>query len=196
MERNNNEDKARLLLPKSFFNGTILSLYQKIYEFEPRLGEHCQNVAFLSAQICFMLNSKECFTHNVISGALIHDIGKVYIPQTILNKPFPLEEMEFLQIKKHVQIGHELLKSYNVPLEVRDIVYGHHENIYGTGYPRGIKAVPLSAQIVSVANVYDAMTSSRYYRDEKTPDEAINIMYNEKIYSEKLLYCLSKIPSK
>jgi putative nucleotidyltransferase with HDIG domain len=108
-------------------------------------------------------------------GALFHDIGKIGIPDGILRKPDQLSEEEWTEMRLHPVIGANLLA--NVPnLErVRPIVLAHHERYDGTGYPRGLKAddIPLAAQIIAVADAYEAMTSSRPYRAALTHEAAV-----------------------
>jgi putative nucleotidyltransferase with HDIG domain len=108
-------------------------------------------------------------------GALFHDIGKIGIPDGILRKPERLSEDEWTEMRLHPVIGANLLA--NVPnLErVRPIVLAHHERYDGTGYPRGLKGdeIPLAAQIIAVADAYEAMTSSRPYRAALTHDLAV-----------------------
>jgi putative nucleotidyltransferase with HDIG domain len=107
-------------------------------------------------------------------GALLHDIGKVGIPENVIRKPGPLNADEWRIIKLHPEIGFELLKAIPGMAGVADIVYAHHESFDGTGYPLGLASdrIPLGARIFSVADTFDAMTSERPYRKAMSPSIA------------------------
>ena len=108
-------------------------------------------------------------------GALFHDVGKIGIAESLLTKPAELTEDEWVEMRAHPTIGASLLG--NVPMldRIRPIVLAHHENFDGTGYPQGLKGneIPLAAQIISVADAYDAMTSERPYRLALRPKQAL-----------------------
>jgi hypothetical protein len=108
-------------------------------------------------------------------GALFHDVGKIGIPESLLSKPAELTDEEWVEMKAHPTIGASLLG--NVPMleRIRPLVLTHHENFDGTGYPHGLKGgeIPLAAQIISVADAYDAMTSPRPYRVALRPKQAL-----------------------
>jgi hypothetical protein len=108
-------------------------------------------------------------------GALFHDVGKIGIAESLLTKPAELTEDEWVEMRAHPTIGASLLG--NVPMldRIRPIVLAHHENFDGTGYPHGLKGgeIPLAAQIISVADAYDAMTSERPYRLALRPKQAL-----------------------
>ena len=102
----------------------------------------------------------------VEAAALLHDTGKLAVPEHILNKPGKLTPPEFEQMKRHVDVGADILSLVNFPFPVVPIVRCHHENWDGTGYPRGVKGeeIPIGARILSVADCFDALTSDRPYR--------------------------------
>ena len=108
-------------------------------------------------------------------GALFHDVGKIGVPESLLSKPAELTDEEWVEMRAHPMIGASLLG--NVPMleRIRPIVLAHHENFDGTGYPHGLKGseIPLAAQIISVADAYDAMTSERPYRLALRPKQAL-----------------------
>ena len=97
------------------------------------------------------------------AAALLHDTGKLAVPEYILNKPGPLTASEFERMKLHATVGADILKSINFPYPVEPIVRHHHENWDGTGYPDGVKGqdIPIGARILSVVDCYDALTSDR-----------------------------------
>ncbi|MEO7191203.1 MAG: HD domain-containing phosphohydrolase [Vicinamibacterales bacterium] len=100
------------------------------------------------------------------AAALLHDTGKLAVPEYILNKPGPLTAAEFDRMKVHASVGADILKSINFPYPVEPIVRHHHENWDGSGYPAGLKGqeIPIGARILSVVDCYDALTSDRPYR--------------------------------
>ncbi len=108
-------------------------------------------------------------------GALFHDVGKIGVSESLLSKPAELTEDEWVEMRAHPTIGASLLG--NVPMldRIRPIVLAHHENFDGSGYPAGLKGseIPLAAQIISVADSYDAMTSERPYRIALRPKQAL-----------------------
>jgi putative nucleotidyltransferase with HDIG domain len=112
------------------------------------------------------------------AAALLHDIGKLVIPEHILNKPGKLTHGEFEKMKEHASVGAEILTSINFPYPVVPIVRHHHENWDGTGYPDGLRGtdIPFGARILAVVDCFDALTSDRPYRPRMTDAEAIDIL--------------------
>jgi HD-GYP domain-containing protein (c-di-GMP phosphodiesterase class II) len=112
-------------------------------------------------------------------GGLLHDIGKLSVPQEILAKPGPLDDQEFAVIKEHPERGRELLNElggFDEP--VRRLVLDHHERLDGSGYPRGIAggALDLSTRILAVCDVYDALVSQRAYRPPWSQEQALALL--------------------
>jgi putative nucleotidyltransferase with HDIG domain len=112
------------------------------------------------------------------AAALLHDTGKLAVPERILNKPGKLTPAEFETMKLHVEAGADILSSIDFPYPVVPIVRAHHENWDGTGYPNGLKGVdiPIGARILSVVDCYDALTSDRPYRGAMTDEQALAII--------------------
>jgi putative nucleotidyltransferase with HDIG domain len=112
------------------------------------------------------------------AAALLHDTGKLAVPEHILNKPGKLTAAEFEAMKLHVDVGADILASIDFPYPVVPIVRAHHENWDGTGYPRGIigEAIPIGARILSVVDCYDALTSDRPYRPALSMEQATAIL--------------------
>lgn len=128
--------------------------------------KHCENVASLTCRMCEYLHCKKGFTQYCTICAYLHDIGKIYIPSNILQKPDKLTEEEFEIIKKHTTLGYEMCMK---DLKLRPYAIGawcHHECLNGTGYPRGLtkKDIPYEAQIIAVADQFDAIVSKRQYK--------------------------------
>jgi putative nucleotidyltransferase with HDIG domain len=112
------------------------------------------------------------------AAALLHDTGKLAVPEYILNKPGPLTASEFERMKVHAAVGADILKSIDFPYPVEPIVRYHHENWNGSGYPEGLKGdqIPLGARILSVVDCYDALTSDRPYRPRYTRQQSEQIL--------------------
>jgi len=139
-------------------------------------GHHTLRVTELSltlARIAGIENDK--FIH-LRRGAILHDIGKIGIPDAILNKPGPLTEAESTLMKLHPQFGYDMLAPLDFLRPALDIVYGHHENWDGTGYPRGLKGenIPLITRIVSVCNIWDNLVADKPYQKGLGKKEALN----------------------
>lgn len=135
---------------------------------------HSYRVAEYSALIAKQLGWSENEVENLRNAAYLHDIGKIGVPDTILNKPTRLTDEEFAAIKSHTVMGADILKDITLLDHLVDIARNHHERYDGKGYPDGLvgEEIPLSARIVCVADSYDAMRSRRIYRNA-LPDEEI-----------------------
>ena len=132
------------------------------------------------------------------AAALLHDTGKLAVPEHILNKPGKLTPLEFEQMKLHVDVGADILSAIDFPYPVVPIVRAHHENWNGTGYPRGLQGeeIPIGARILSVVDCYDALTSDRPYRPALSDTEAMKIvverrgnMYDPQVVDTFLKVC-------
>ena len=112
------------------------------------------------------------------AAALLHDTGKLAVPEYILNKPGPLTPAEFERMKVHAAVGADILKSINFPYPVEPMVRHHHENWNGTGYPDGLQGqqIPVGARILSVVDCYDALTSDRPYRPRYSRQHAEQVL--------------------
>ena len=137
-------------------------------------GSHSTRVAELSAWITHRLGLDREQIELTRLAASLHDLGKLAIPEEILQKPGPLSDPERLVLQRHPEIGHRMLESLGVD-PVAEWVLHHHERWDGTGYPDRLRGeeIPLGARIIFVADAYDAMTSDRAYRGRLTPREAI-----------------------
>ena len=115
---------------------------------------------------------------NLRLAAILHDIGKLGIKEKILLKPSSLDNKEYAEVKKHSEIGADIVKPLKFFNDIISIIKYHHENYDGTGYPEGLKGkeIPLPAQILALADSYDALTSHRAYRKAYSHKEAVRIM--------------------
>jgi putative nucleotidyltransferase with HDIG domain len=139
---------------------------QSFESIDPYTYGHCERVAGGSVAIARALGMEEQAQTTVRIGAYLHDLGKVRVPHGILGKPGPLTRDEFEVVQMHPIWGVELLEGVEFPWDIKPIIRWHHERYDGTGYPDRLRAdeIPLSAQIVGIADVYDALTTTRPYR--------------------------------
>ena len=140
---------------------------------------HCVRVADLACALWMRVNAGDdtsLFWFRI--GALLHDVGKLMVPADVLNKPGKLTDGEWAMVRGHPSAGVELLADIEFPWDVRPIVESHHERWDGNGYPHGLagEAIPLTARVLCVADVYDALTSVRSYKRAFTHEEAMEIM--------------------
>lgn len=128
--------------------------------------DHTLRVTAYAAAICHGLGLDGGATAEIVHGASIHDVGKVAIPDAVLQKPAALTAAEYAQIQTHTVIGARICAAFGSESTIVRIVRHHHERVDGRGYPDGLvgAAIPLGARIVAVADAYDAMTSDRSYR--------------------------------
>lgn len=146
-----------------------------------RLIKHSIKVAIFSYNLGKKNNlSKEQYRNLFIAG-LLHDIGKLKLNQSILNKKSKLSVEEFEYIKLHVSFGVQILKKYKVSESIYKIVEQHHESEDGTGYPNGLNGddILIESKILRTADIYDALTSNRSYRKKYSRRKAIEIMIKE-----------------
>ncbi len=135
---------------------------------------HTQRVTELTTRLGRLFGLSEEELVHVRRGALLHDIGKMGVPDGILLKPGPLTDEEWIVMRKHTTFAFELLSPIHFLQTAVDIPYCHHEKWDGSGYPRGLKgeAIPLAARIFALVDVYDALTSDRPYR-KAWPEEKV-----------------------
>lgn len=136
---------------------------------------HCSRVADNAVAVAQDLGRDETEITTIRLGAYLHDLGKVKVPHEILNKPGRLTDDEFETIKMHPIWGLELLASVEFPWDLKPIIRWHHEKYDGRGYPDRLQGdeIPLSAQIVGIADVYDALTTTRSYRGAMSVEQAV-----------------------
>jgi len=136
---------------------------------------HSKKVSQYAVAIAEALNLSPDKVSTVRAAGLLHDIGKIAVPDQILNKAGPLTEEEFEPIRAHPELGMEILKHVIDLVNCLPAILHHHEQFDGSGYPRGLKGddIPLEARILAIADVYDAITSIRPYRNQLTSQEAL-----------------------
>ena len=156
--------------------------------------KHCENVAALTCRICEYLHCKKSFTEYCTICAYLHDIGKIFIPPEILQKPGKLTEEEYEIMKTHTTIGYEMCMKDPKLRPYAAGPYYHHEALNGSGYPRGLtkKEIPYEGQIIRVADEFDAIVSKRQYKSHIGISQTLQILIdntksNEPIKSSHVL---------
>lgn len=146
--------------------GTIDAISRTVEKRDPYTAGHQRNVANLAVAIAKKLGWSDERAEGLRLGAMIHDIGKIYVPAEILNRPGRLSEAEFNMIKSHPEVGAEIVSGVRFPWPVGDMILQHHERLDGSGYPRGLKGDEIikEARILCVADVVEAITAHRPYR--------------------------------
>jgi diguanylate cyclase len=166
----------KLLDGKSYHNALINTLLATLYEKSVETEEHTKRLGNLCYAVGhrLRLHSRELDELSLL--ALLHDIGKVGIRQSILKKPGKLTDDEWIEMKQHSAIGYRIAKSTPELAGVAEYILYHHERWDGTGYPQGLagEEIPLNCRILALADAYDAMTSDRVYRNAMTQSEAIS----------------------
>lgn len=152
--------------------------------------KHCENVANLTCRICEYLRCSQKFTIYATTCAYLHDIGKLFIPPAILQKPGALTDEEYNVMKTHTTIGYNICMK---DLKLRPYADGalyHHEGLDGSGYPNGVKKkdIPYVAQIIRVADEYDAIVSKRQYKTHISISETLKILIKDSNPSEDSSY--------
>jgi putative two-component system response regulator len=157
--------------------GGLIEAFARLIESkDPYTAGHQLRVSQLSVAITRALGFSEEAVGQMRMAAMIHDIGKIYVPMEFLNKPGLLNPSEWDIVKMHAQIGHDILCPIGFPFPIHEIVLQHHERMDGSGYPRGLKdsEIRFEAKIIAVADVVEAIPHHRPYRPAKGIDEAID----------------------
>ncbi|RSK28448.1 HD-GYP domain-containing protein [Bacillus sp. HMF5848] len=172
---------VRKLSDEIYEKKELVTLLADVFIHDRYIFTHSLNVTLYSIAIAIHQGYSKKDVEIIALGALMHDVGKMLVPQDILMKPSKLTEDEFSQIKKHSSFGFDILRKVNtVSLLVAHCAYQHHERINGSGYPRGLKGEEIHpyAKIIAVADVFDAVTSNRVYRNAMLPHEGLEILYS------------------
>jgi len=148
---------------------------------DPHMRGHAQRVCGLAVAIATYLGIRDSSLETVRVAALLHDVGKLKVSNDVLNKPAKLTDEEFAAVQEHAERGYEILSSTPTLRKAAAGVRSHHERLDGSGYPDGLEGddIPMEARIVAVADVWDALTSRRSYRDAMSKDDARRIIQHE-----------------
>jgi len=156
------------------YTSTLSALVAALDAREHETSDHSQRVVRYTMAIARRMGIAGEQVDRIARGALLHDIGKIGVPDSILLKAGPLTPSEWIEMRKHPEIGHQILQSIGFLAEPAEIVLAHQERWDGGGYPRGMRGpqIPLGARIFAIADTLDAMTSDRPYRRGVSYDEA------------------------
>lgn len=159
----------------------IISLANVIEAKDQYTDGHTRRVSLISKKIGQKMNLSPDQIYNIEISGLIHDIGKVGIPESILNKPGRLDYDEYEKIKEHTIIGENICKPLNCIKSCLDPIRHHHEKLDGSGYPDGLKEneISIEARIIAVADIFDALISNRPYRSQLPLNEARDILLDQ-----------------
>lgn len=143
--------------------------------------QHSENVASITCRLCQYLHFNKNFTLYCTTSAYLHDIGKLFVPANILQKPDVLTDEEYEIMKKHTTNGYNLCKKDLKLRQYGAVALNHHESLNGSGYPNGLtlKDIPMEAQIVRVADQFDAIVSKRQYKTHIDISEALKLIIED-----------------
>lgn len=180
-------NNARIIVSENLVLPQIAPFMNDLRQTRPEVFVHCLNVAYLVAEISLRNYNEDLFLpierdsiHEVVQGALLHDIGKMEIDNAVLLKHEALTENEVEEIKLHPVYGYDMVKD-NPDLSdlTKDIILSHHERADGLGYPNGVKDIKNEVKLVSICDKYDALTEHRSYRRKKDTYTAFKIIAQE-----------------
>lgn len=145
-------------------------------------ASHIQRVRYYTKALASLCGCSEKEAEHMGAMSILHDIGKLFVPDEILKKPGPLTAEEWDVMKKHPEFGVKILGDDDFYQQAKEISLGHHENYDGSGYPSGLQAedIPLSARIVKLADVFDALTTKRPYKEPWTNEDAMAFIEEKK----------------
>jgi len=163
---------------EAFLGSDVRALTGRLAEKDSYTETHTRRVAMLAVRVGEELGLPPGRLRTLAIGGLLHDIGKLSVPDEILKKPGPLDEEELAVVRRHTLRGEKLLGELGFSRRVRRLVLDHHERLDGKGYPRGLgtRTIELDTKILTVCDVYDALMSSRVYRPAWSPDQALDFL--------------------
>ncbi len=167
---------------QNLIHGVIKAMSEVVEVRDPYTAGHQLRTASLASAISQMMGLPRETTEKIYLAALLHDIGKIYVPSEILTKPGKLDRAEFELIKRHPVIGYRIIKNIPFSFNIHDIVLQHHERLDGSGYPGGLRddEIMIEAKIIAVADVVEAMMSHRPYRPALGLDSTLKEIENHK----------------
>ena len=159
---------------------------------DPYAKYHSDHVSELSAELAQRINMSVAELKVLQYAAALHDVGKLAINESVVNKPSLLTRAEFLMIQQHTVLGYNLIKPLNFDSMISAVILSHHENFDGSGYPEGLKGemIPLTARLTRITDFYDALTSHRAYRARAVyePKEALDILQDNRHCFDPFLF--------
>lgn len=184
--------QASTLIKDTSNNANFFHMLHNMRQYDDLTFAHCMNVALISNILAGWLGMSEKDVETATLCGLLHDIGKLSIPDHIIKKPAKLTDEEYQVVKTHTVAGYQLLEHQNVNIHVKNAALMHHERCDGSGYPLGIdgRKIDPFAKIVGIADVYDAMTAARVYRGPLCPFQVIDIFEKEGLQKYEAAYVL------
>ena len=164
---------------EAFLGSQVGGLVRQLAEKDEYTEGHTRRVALLAVRVGEELGLAGARLRELATGGLLHDIGKLSVPDDVLRKPAALDEEEYALVQRHAVWGDTLLGRLGFSSQVRRLVRGHHERLDGSGYPDGTTSLPLETRVLAVCDVYDALRSERVYREAWTHDRAIALLRDE-----------------
>lgn len=170
-----NERQHQAEMLRQSLEDSIQAIADMVASRDPYTAGHQRRVRELAVAIARKMGLPEEQIHGIYLAAVVHDMGKIYVPAEILSKPRRLTDIEFMLAKQHVQIGYDVIKNVKFPWPIATIVLQHHERLDGSGYPQGLRDgdILLESRIIAVADVVEAMSSHRPYRPALGIDAAL-----------------------
>ncbi len=161
--------------------GVLFALAEAVEQRDHHIAGHCQRLAFISVTLGVAMGLDRACLLALYRGGYLHDVGKVGIPDSILFKPGPLTDEEWVIMRSHSSRGEEICRHLNTMSPVLPIVRHHHEKWDGSGYPDGLRGekIPLLARVLQIADIYDALTSPRPYKPAFAAREALRTIEEE-----------------
>lgn len=168
--------QRKVLESKSMHSAVLSSIKVTLFEKNEETEEHCERLVRLSEMVGRKLNLSQKELDQLELLSTLHDIGKIGIPERILNKPGKLDDEEWIEMKKHPQIGYRIANASLELAPIAEYILCHHERWDGTGYPQNLsgRQIPLLSRILSIVDAYDAMTQDRPYRKKLAPSAAVD----------------------
>ncbi len=162
--------------------GTVQAMVSTIGLMDPDTAEHQKRVVQLAVALATEMGVPKKQMDGIHLGGVIHDLGKIAVPQEILQKPDKLTKEERRLVQRHPKVGYDILKTVEFPWPIAQIILQHHERMDGSGYPLGLTGdqILLEARILAVADVMEAMTADRPWRPALTLDEALDELTSKK----------------
>jgi putative nucleotidyltransferase with HDIG domain len=164
---------------EAFLGSQVGGLVRLLAEKDEYTEGHTRRVALLAVSVGEELGVAAARLRDLAAGGLLHDIGKLSVPDDVLKKPAALDDQEYALVQKHTVWGDALLRQLGFSARIRQLVRDHHERLDGSGYPYGATVLSLETRILAVCDVYDALCSERVYREAWSHERAIALLREE-----------------
>jgi putative nucleotidyltransferase with HDIG domain len=180
-----NTRKDELFMNRLMTNPKIKQLLEMLYFYDEETYEHSIRVAYIAMHMCDSAieggysDTKRLNKKYIVIAALLHDIGKMFVPHSILHKKTGLTDEEFRVIQEHPVLGADMARIYLIPEAICEMIENHHKKMDGSGYPANRKYPSAGALLVSTADIFSAITEKRSYKDRKDVETGMEFIYSE-----------------